>query len=369
MKRTIAVCLILTIALLGCKEEVKKVEPIRPVRVFKINDQANPEMRTFPGKVKATREANLAFRISGQIVKIMVKEGDTVKKGQLIALLDQRDFQAAVADLEAKLVGAQSVLKEARLNIDRNRKLLSEQIIAQSAFDTAQSTYETSRASVLSLEQSLRRARLNLQYTRLEAPFDGTIAIKEVDNHEYVQAKEVIVQIEDTSSLDIVLDIPEAVWIRAFNAGNSTIAEIVATFESFPGHRFPLHMKEFQTKANPGTQTYEVTLNMANPDGLGVHPGMTAEVVGRMPDKDSTDAVSIPFSSVVGAPGGTKSVWILNDDNTVSKRDVKLGRIMKDMFLVDSGIVQNETIVVSGVNYLREGQRVKVLKGRIGGRE
>lgn len=369
MRKIIALTLLLAVFVSGCREEVKTVEPVRPVRVFKVSADANPELRTFPGKVKASREVSLAFRVPGQIVELDVKEGDLVKEGQLVAMLDQRDFQAAVADLQAKLSGARSVLKEARLNIERNQKLIDKKIIAQSAFDAAQSNYETSRANALSLEQSLRRAKLNLQYTRLEAPFTGTIAIKHADKHEYIQAKEAIVQLEDISSLDVVVDIPETVWVRAFNGGSSNLDEVVARFESFPGRVFPLRMKEFQTKSNPGTQTYEVTLTMDNPDGVGVRPGMTAEVMGRMPQNGEKLGISIPFSSVVGNSGGEKYVWVLKDSDTVSKRVVEVGRIMNDMFLVHDGIVPGEILVVAGVNYLQEGQKVKVLKGRIGGRE
>jgi len=368
MNKKIWICLLMSLMLVGCKEEVKKVDPVRPVRTFKISGKLNPEKRSFPGKVKATREATLAFRIPGQVIKFTVKEGDEVKKGQLIALLDQRDYQAAVADLRAKLAGARSVLNEARLNIERNKKLLASNIIAQSDYDTVTSTFETSRASVLSLEQSLRRSELNLQYTRLEAPFAGTIAVKEIDNHEYVQAKEAIVQLEDTSSLDVVLDLPESFWAKAFGSGKSPIRSAVAQFEALPERTFPLTMKEFQTKANPQTQTYEVTLNMINPEGLGIHPGMTAEVMGNLPKSNSAKTVNIPFSAVVGVPGGPKFVWVLDKDNIVNKREITVGQIMNDMFIVHSGVSKGETIVVSGVNYLREGQSVTVLKGRIGGR-
>lgn len=355
--------------LTGCKEEVKKAESVRPVRVFEVAADASDVSRTFPGKVKATREASLAFRISGQIVRLDVKEGDYVEKGQLIAMLDQRDFQAAAADLRARLAGARSVLKEAKLNIERNRKLLDQQIIAQSAFDTAQSTYETSRSQALSLEQSLRRAELNLQHTRLEAPFSGYIAKKNPSNHEFVQAKEAIVELADTSALDVVIDVPESVWARAFESRVTNMAAIRARFETLPGTFFPVKVKEYQTSANPETQTYEVTLTMDNPEGSGIHPGMTAEIVGNVGRSEDTAGVSVPFSSVVGEAEGGKYVWVLDTDNVVNRREVEVGRIVNDMFRVESGVAAGEVIVVAGVNYLREGQKVKILDGRIGGRE
>ncbi|WP_394699725.1 efflux RND transporter periplasmic adaptor subunit [uncultured Pseudodesulfovibrio sp.] len=355
--------------LAGCKEEKKVAATIRPVRVFTVENTNAQASRTFPAKVKATRNASLAFRVAGQIIELNVKEGDFVKKGQLISMLDQRDFQAAVADLEARLVGARSVLNEARLNIERNQKLLADHIIAQSAYDTAQSNYETSRSEALSLEQSLRRARLNLQYTRLEAPFDGIIAEKIPSNHEYVQAKEVIVKLVDTSALDVIIDIPETVWVNAFRTGEAELTGFSAQFESLPGKLFPVRIKEYQTNANPQTQTYEVTLTMDNAQGLGIYPGMTAEIIGNIPGQMTSEAVTIPFSSVVGEVEGKKYVWVLNNDSMVQKREIEIKDLIQDSFCVTGGIKPGDVLVVAGVNYLHEGQKVKVLEGRIGGRE
>ncbi|NDV19894.1 efflux RND transporter periplasmic adaptor subunit [Pseudodesulfovibrio sp. JC047] len=369
MEKTLVFCLLLALMLTGCKEEKIVSVPIRPVRVFTVETANARASRTFPGKVKATRDASLAFRVAGQIVKLGVKEGDFVKQGQLIAMLDQRDFQAAVADLEARLVGSKSVLKEAKLNIERNKTLLKERIIAQSAFDAAQSTYETSRSEVLSLEQSLRRARLNLQYTRLEAPFDGIIAEKIPSNHEYVQAKEIIVKLIDTTALDVVIDIPENVWVKAFRTGETDLTGFMARFESVPGKQFPVRIKEYQTNANPQTQTYKVTLTMDNAQGLGIQPGMTAEIIGNVPDSDNSKSVTIPFSSVVGEVDGPKYVWVLNDDNLAEKREIRIENLIQDKFRVAGGIKPGDVLIVAGVNYLREGQQVKILEGRIGGRD
>lgn len=370
--RKIITTLFLIISLAGCDDsaEVVKPEPVRPVRVFTTKADANFDSRTYPGKVKAAKEASLAFRLSGQLVKLDVKEGDQVKKGQLIAMLDQRDYLAAVADLRAQLIGARSVLKEAKLNIDRNSQLIREKIISQSAFDTAQSNYETSKARVLSLEQTLRRAKLNLQYTRLEAPFSGVVAKKHTSNHEFVQAKEPIIDLEDVSSLDIVVDVPEAVWVRAFNQGTENLEGITARFESLPGKVFPLTLKEYQTNADPGTQTYEVTVSLDNSKGAGVHPGMTAEISGELKDHSMPTAVNIPLDSIFGSAQGKKYVWILTGETTVKRREVEVGRVAgSGMASVTSGVTPGETVVVSGVNHLQEGQKVKVLEGRIGGRQ
>ncbi|MBG0791416.1 MAG: efflux RND transporter periplasmic adaptor subunit [Desulfovibrionaceae bacterium] len=370
--KNIILLLSLVIFTAGCGngEEVAKPEPVRPVRVFATSDKNHLDSRTYPGKVKASKEASLAFRLSGEVVELNVNEGDYVKKGQLIAMIDQRDYLAAVADYEAQLVGAYSTLKEAKLNIERSTKLLQQKIISQSSFDTAQSNYETSRARALSLEQTLRRAKLNLQYTELVAPFNGVVAKKYISNHEFVQARESIIDLEDISSVDIVVDVPENVWVRAFSESVHGASRYAARFESLPGKMFSLRLKEYQTNADPGTQTYKVTLTLDDAEESGVYPGMTAEISGEIHDQGGDKAVSAPFKSIFGPAQGKKFVWILNEDHTVSKREVEIGRISDSgMALVTSGVTPGETLVVSGVNYLHEGQKVKVLEGRIGGRQ
>lgn len=371
MKKVVLFVFVLcVVAGCGNSAEVSKPEPVRPVRVFTTDTNANLDTRTYPGKVKAAKEASLAFRLSGQVINLDIKEGDYVEKGQLLALLDQRDYRAAVADLQAQLVGARSVLKEAKLNIDRNYKLIQEKIISQSSFDAAQSNYETSRARVLSLEQTLRRAKLNLQYTRLEAPFSGVVAKKHISNHEFIQAKEPIVDLEDVSSLDVVVDVPESVWVRTFNQGAEKMARMTARFESLPGKAIPLEIKEYQTNADPGTQTYEVTLSLHNAAYYGVHPGMTVEISGELGKDFVSESVSIPFNAVFGAAQGPQFVWVLGDDNTVEKHEITIGRVTDSgMTLVRSGVVRGDVVVMSGVHYLQEGQKVKVLEGRIGGRQ
>ncbi len=355
----------------GCEGNAEAVpeEPARPVRAFIVPGKGTPVRRTFPGKVKAGREAELAFRVAGKIVALDVKEGDVVEKGRLVAMLDQRDYKAAVADLEAKLAGVRAVLKENALSLERNKKLLAGGMVAQSALDAAQSAYDTSKADVRSLEHSLERAELNLQYTRLVAPFSGRIAEKYTDNHEFVAAKDPIVRIEDDSTLDVVVDIPENVWVRVFKGGGDTLRHVRAVFEAYPGRAFPLRMKEFQTKATPDTQTYEATLTMPNPKDVCINSGMTAEVTGETPDRAGGASVNIPFSSVFGEPKGDTFVWVLGKDGTVRLRKVEVGRIMDDMFLVEDGIAAGETVIAAGVHALREGQKVNVIEGRIGARK
>ena len=163
---------------------------------------------------------------------------------------------------------------------------------------------------------------------------------------------------------------PEIMWVRAFSEGANETTRNVARFESLPGKTFPLRLKEFQTKADPGTQTYKVTLTLDNAEQSGVYPGMTAEISGELQGSAKDTSVSVPFHAVTGTAQGEKSVWIVNDDRTVSRRVVEIGRISDlGMALVTSGLAPGEILVVSGVNYLHEGQKVKIIEGRIGGRQ
>ena len=204
----------------------------------------------------------------------------------------------------------------------------------------------------------------------MEAPFSGYIAKKIPSNHEYIQAKEPIVELADTSSLDVIIDVPESVWIGAFQTGTIDLSSIKARFETLPGALFPgarQGVPDQRQPRNPDLQGHHDHGQLRR--SLGIQPGMTAEIVGSVSQDTAERSVTIPFSSVTGEAGGEKYVWILDKENTVTRREVEVGRIIDDMFRVESGLTAGDVIVTAGVNYLREGQKVTILEGRIGSRE
>lgn len=355
---------LMTLALAACgNEEVETIPVIRPVKVITVGNLEEGLGRAFPGQVIANTSAELAFRVSGQIVEWPITEGQEMEKGDLIAKLDQRDFRAAVQRANSNYKGAIAVRKEAESSFKRGQQLLPSGAIAQATFDEMQANFDNAKAREASLAQELRTARLNLEYTTLSAPFDGVVSKKYVKNFSNVQQGQPIVKFEDIKAIDIVIEIPEFVWGRlakARAAGKKVARSLLAYFDAHPDHGYPVTLKEYQTTANPETQTYSVRLTMPQPEDFQAYPGMTAKVEADLINIEA-DGYSVPIQAVFGGNDGTKFVWTVKDDMTVEKIQVETGEMIGADISISSGLKGGEKIVVAGVNTLQPGQEVSLL--------
>jgi RND family efflux transporter MFP subunit len=361
----------MALALTGCgdDEPEPQAQAVRPIKTFTIKDRQEYIRLVYPGKVEASSRVDLAFRVGGQLVALPVNMGDQVEEGQVVARLDKQDYLTKVRDLESRLQGAEASNKEAQRNFRRSQQLFEEDIISKSAYDKALAESQNAEAAVKSLEQQLKQARQDLEYTTLRAPFAGTIALTHVENHQTVQAQQPILSLEDLTALDIVVDVPEYVWSLIHKREKEDPERIgpVATFAVYPGRKFPLRFKEYETKANPQTQTYAITMTMDDPEDVNILPGMTAEVTGFVRGNGTSAGFSVPLPAVAAEPDGKPYVWVLNQDGmTVSRRTVETGTVNEDSITVTKGLEPGEVIAAAGAHYLSEGQKVRPINGKIG---
>lgn len=326
----------------------------RPVKIFTVEGLSGTAIRRFPGSVRASERAELSFRVPGQLQEILVREGDNAKEGDLLARLDPTDYQIAVDDRQATFDNAQR-------NFNRARELIEDGNISKLDYDRMEAEFRTSRAA-------LDQAQQNLDYTFLRAPFDGSIGRREVENFEDVVAKQTIFNYQNTLSLDIMIDLPEAL-VRSLTpddpdpeARRERRRSLKATAR-FEGREnaFPLSIKEVATKADPQTQTFRVTLNMDAPEQFTVLPGMTANVevdfANMIVAAESTKWV--PQTAVQADSGLEARVWVLDEEAmTVSSQPVTIGRLRGRSIEVTSGLAGGEEIVTVGAHYLSEGMRV-----------
>lgn len=372
--RTGIVCLLcagFSIFSTGCsKEEALVTEPaVKPVKVLTIGEREEGAQRALPGTVVAGEKGELGFRVAGQITEFLVKEGEDVTKGQVLARLDTSDYLTVLRNLESQLDGALASRNEARLNFERNSELLKSDTISRATYDAAKSSYENAVALASGLEQQIRQARLNLSYTKLQAPFTGSVAATYLKSFEQVQAQQPVLLLEDVSTLDIEVDVPEFMYVLYKNYEDLLSLPVpVARFEAFQGREFPLTLKEVQTTPNPRTGTYLVTFSMEKPQDLSLSSGMTAEVQMTLPPTVTSQGVVVPINAVFGGEGQSKFVWVLSDTMTTHKRAVEVGEMRGRFIVLTDGVATGEKVVTAGVHYLQEGQKVRILEGKIGGR-
>ena len=221
-----------------------------------------------------------------------------------------------------------------------------DQIESQRA--VAKSNYETAKA--------------NLKYTELRAPFDGVIASLAVEAYENIQPKQPIVTLQINNAIDVSIQVPEKLFARV---KKQTDYEPMIRFDAAPEFQFRAHLKEWDSQADPATNTYEVVFTLPKPDNLNVLPGMTATVIVDMAQvlRSTITGMLVPTKAVFTNGSNTEQppsyVWVVAEDMSVEKRKVVVGTATNDGLTIVSGLKEGETIVIAGVHQLREGQKVR----------
>ena len=341
--------------LAGCggAEEAPPPPQIRPVKLYLVEGTGGAAVREFPGAINATQRAELSFRVGGVLQEILVREGEDVKQGQLLAKLDPTDFQLRVNDRQA-------VYDNQRKNFERAEELIVDGNISKQDYDQVEANFR-------SAEADLELAKQELAYTDLRAPFVGSIGRRDVDNFEEVQAKQTIFQIQNVGLLDVAIDVPENLvrsLRRVSQRADSTEPEerMVTATAKFRGKpdNFDLKFKEVATQADSSTQTFRLTFTMPQPEAFTVLPGMTAGVTLDLSKVVDTDSIKwVRASAVVADSELDARVWVRDDQNmTVSPLDVKIARLSGTNIEVTEGLEGGEEIVSVGAAYLAEGMKV-----------
>jgi multidrug efflux system membrane fusion protein len=345
------------------EEPVKTVEPVRPVKLMKVSGSLAGETRRLPGTVRASDRADLAFQVAGTLIELPVKEGQKVKKGTLVARLDPRDYETNLRNAEGVLAKSQAALAYAIAEHRRYVKVKETDAgaVSDSMVALKQAAEKVERANLQSAKASVAAARDQLEYTRLKAPFDGLIAQKYVDNYQEVQAKQAVLSLQNVTDVEVLMDVPELMVAPIRKAKPHFYAEFAAD----PSRRFDLEVKEFATQADPATQTYRVVLVMPAPTGIRILPGMTVNVgIEFAEDAEAGTEMIVPAIAVFADDAGRSQVWVVDPQTRqVHRRAVKTGELTgSDSIRIVSGLNADETIAVSGVSKLSEGQTVRALE-------
>lgn len=392
------------------------VAGIRPVKTIVVDAGDQERTRAFPGVVEASRRVELAFRVPGLVTALAVREGQAVKAGEVIGELRKDEFKARldalrgqldqaragldalrrgergeeVARRESQVRAARARLSNARAQYNRFRTLLRESAVSRVEFEVAQTEYRVAReeyeaakrtlelgavgrdedieaaeAAVRGLEGRVVEANLQLEDATLRAPFDGVIAQRFVEQGQSVQAKQPVVRFQDVDQVDISADVPETVM--ASDIRRADIVSLVAELSGAPGLRFPVELREVAQVGDPVTQTFKVTVSMRAPDEVRVLPGMTATVIATFRRAEILgERILVPVAAVAQRDAQA-AVWIVDAQQNVARRPVKLGGVAGGSIEVLEGLEPGERIVIAGVQSLRDGMKVRDLGDALGG--
>jgi len=332
----------------------------RPVKIVTVG-APGASARTYPGRVQASQRVSLAFRVGGPVVAIHADKGQRVVAGQVLARIDTRDYEVQVANLEAQLAAARAQEVQAAEGYQRVRGLYEHDNASKADFDNAKAALDVGRAQVEATEQALRASRLSLADTELEAPYDGTVADRLVEEHQTVAAGQPIIAFQGADGLEVLIHVPER---EVADLTGKAPAAIEVRFEALSdGEVLTARVKEFATETDRQTQTFPVTLELDGTPSADLMPGMTASVTWLTGNGISApETMVVPLSAVGSDADGRAFVWRVDPDTMTIKRTfVATGALTDFGIEISSGIGPTDRILAAGVDFAAEGQKVRPL--------
>ncbi len=339
----------------GCSDHHKPTSAVsRPVKVFRIEDQAVARASSFAGEVRARIETPLSFRVAGKLLERKVDVGDPVLKGQLLAILDGNDYHLAVQGLRAQLASAQADSNFLRDDLARYRELLAQQVISPPEFERHETAYTAARERTAALAAQLAQALNQLTYTELHADRDGVVTALAVEAGQVLVAGQAVVTLAQLDEKEIHFDVPEhrLAEIRRQQAVNVSLW-------SEDNRLIKARIREIASAADPASRTYRVKASLL--EGLdAAQLGMTATVHIAA---NNASGIVVPLSAVYTPQNQPDHplVWLVDEQAaTVKSVPVKLGETLAGERIAVDGVAAGQLLVSAGVQRLAEGQTVRL---------
>ena len=325
---------------------------VRSVKLVQPEALGNVSHKSFSGIVKESQEIKLGFKTGGQIEQIMVKEGDFVRQGQTIAILDQKDYKLGVEAYQ--------------IQYDQMKDEVARMEQLYKANSLSGNDYEKALAGLKQIKVQLDINKNKLQYTTLTAPVSGYIQSVNYEKAEMVQAGSPIVSLLDVSKIEVDVDIPASLYMQREKFSGFSCSSSLD-----PRMSYPLTLISINQKAS-STQLYKMILSLPNSQTSKLTAGMNVVVNISLAEGNSvSNGFTLPINSIFNETG-KNYVWILGNDSIVSKREVKLQGLDADgKAIITDGIQGNEQVIKAGVHSLTDKEKVYVLpesdKTNVGG--
>ncbi len=347
----IATCLI---TLPGCSPP-EKSETIREkphmVRIEKIIECDLPVTVSAVGRLIPNREVVISSQVAGIVAAYKADVGSKILKGNSLVQLDPTDHRLVLDEARANLLSARANLAAAANAFKRARQLLPENVITPEAFDKFEAGYKTSGARAVQLETAVNMAQRQLDKTNINAPFGGYVTRRFVEIGQNIAVGEPVMAMADMKTMRIKVHLNERDYVHLDKDDPVTVR-----IEAYPASLFPGKVDKIGIKADPLTNTFEVEILVENP-GIILKAGLTARVSIRT--DILRDAIMIPQSCVLFRED-RKEVFIIENKDTAANREIELGRTQGARVRIIKGLVSGDTLVVTGSQYLRSGDKVTI---------
>ena len=337
--------------------------PLAPVQAATATEQAVPRYLTGLGTMTAANTVTVRSRVDGQLLALHFQEGQQVKAGDLLAEIDPSQFKVALAQAQGVLAKDKATLANARRDLARYQQLVKSNLVSRQELDAQQALVSESEGMIKADEASVASAQLQLDWSRITAPVDGRVGLKHVDVGNQISSGDTngIVVITQTHPIDLIFTLPEsdiATVVQAQKSGQSLVVEAWDRTNSKKLSAGVLLSLDNQIDVTTGT--IKVKARFDNQDDA-LFPNQF--VNARMLVDTEQNAVVIPTAALQMGNEG-HFVWVLNDENKVSKHLVKTGIQDSQKVVISAGISAGDRVVTDGIDRLTEGAKVEVVEAQ-----
>lgn len=330
----------------GCsEEEVSTLPSVLQVSTMTVAAPLESQFRSFNGQVVATELTSLAFRIEGEIKQVLVQPGQFVKKGQIIASLDDEKAKQTLKDATAQLNLAVRQLK-------RGNDLYHTDMVSKAELDELTANYKLMAAN-------LKAAEMTIKYTQLRAPFDGFVSDVPKDNFENTAAGDVVATLYQSDTVYVRIQVSDSVLAMLNPEVNAQRYQPSVRFSGVD-KTYPMDYLEHTSELHPQSQTYEFWLTMPQVEPM-LMPGTSATVTVDMMKAglSTVQGYQLPMTALdAGRSQGEFFVWKVVD-NEVQKTQISVEETTSQGVIVVSGLSQGDVVVTSNLRKLRQGMEIQ----------
>jgi len=353
----------IALALTACgkQDAVKKEAPPAAVSVYTIKTDEVGNYREFVARTQAHQEAEIKARVEGELLKRHFNEGSAIAQGQALLEIDPAEFQASLTQAQADLRSKVAAENGAKRDLKRGKEVAQQGFISQSDLDKLTTNAAQTSASVKAAEAALEKAKLNLSYTKISAPFSGKIGKVNFNVGNIVGPQSnALATLTSIDPIYVNFQVEESDYITYLQKNKNIKSATQVPMDL--ALRLPNNTQYGQmgkldfadTKIDQGTGTVEMRAVFQNPEGI-VLPGLFVTLIVESQDKKAMSLV--PQAAVQENQLG-KFVLVVDESNKVVTRHITLGRRINAMWLVESGLEANESVIIEGLQKVKQGVEV-----------
>ena len=365
--KIVAASALMAAALYGWSSKSEAQAPPAPsVTVATPLVQAVQDWDEFTGRFEATQSVEVRARVGGYVSGVHFRDGDYVRRGQVLFTLDPRPAQAALASARAQLSQAQAQLTLAQSELARAESLLESQAVSQSEVDTRRGALETAQAAIAAANANVRARQLDLEFTRVTAPISGRVSDRRVDAGNLVaggsSAADVLTTVVSSAPIHFVFDGSEAVLLKYQRQARRGAAPIQIRLQDETGFSRSGTLDFTDNVVDTASGVIRLRAVIPNADGF-LKPGMFGQA--RLAGAGTYDAMLVP-DAAIATDQARRIVYVVAADGSVAPKPVQLGPLVDGLRVIRSGLARTDRVIINGVQRIQQpGMKVQARNGQI----